>query len=117
MEPDYSLKRGDTWPPIAAQLTSRDRSSSDARARVAIDLTDATAVKLLLRNIAETMSFGGNCEIVDAAHGDVQWAIDPAFSAVADLFSAEFEIHWSDGSIQTVPDSGYAVIEVEQDLG
>jgi hypothetical protein len=117
METDYSIKRGDTAPPILAQLTSRDTSNPDPRVRVGIDLSAATGVKLLMRNFAETAQFGGPCDITDAGTGKVSWDIDPAFTILPDIYQAEFEITWNDGTVQTVPEDGYAVIEVEQDLG
>jgi hypothetical protein len=117
MNVDYSVKRGDTAPPIAAQLTMRDTAAPDARARVAIDLSAATAVRFLMKSFNGKRAFAGTCDITDAPLGQVSWVIDPDFTASPDIYQAEYEITWNDGTIQTVPDDGYAVVEVEQDLG
>jgi hypothetical protein len=114
---DYQVKRGDTQPPLKATLTQRDITSDDPQARVPINLSSATAVAFRAKNRKETKSFGGACTVTDATNGKVQWPIDTAFTANVDSFLAEFEITWTGGAKQTVPNDGYFEVEVVKDLG
>ena len=114
---DLSIKRGDTYPPLRAQLTERDPTSVDPRARRAISLSGATSVAFRAKSRDERRSFGGPCVVTDAPNGWVEWTLDPAFTQIYDFFYGEFEIVWTSGGSQTVPNDGYFEIEIVKDLG
>lgn len=108
---DFSLKQNDTWPPLEATLTDQDGP---------IDLSAALGVRLLLKGQRRTSPaiVAGLCTILDPkTDGNVVYNWVPADTAVADLFNAEFEITWSDGSVQSVPNDRYFFVDIKPDLG
>lgn len=78
----------------------------------AINLTNATAVKFKMANLVDA-----NAVIVSAAAGTVRYDWAANDTRVAGTFNAEFEIEWSDGRKQTVPNDGYLTVSIERDLG
>jgi len=103
---DFEIKRGDTWPPLEAQLTGESG---------VIDLTDADSVRVNLRS--DTVSIvTGPVDFVDRAAGKLSYQWETGDLAVAGTYRGEFEIHWNTGDIQTVPNDDYFTVEVFQDL-
>lgn len=105
---DFSLKSGDTWPPVDATL-------SDANG--AINLTTATSVKFVM---APTGGGGPTvnsvCTITNAALGQVRYVWVSPNTDTSGTYKVEFEILWSDGKIGTVPNEGYLTVEILDDL-
>jgi hypothetical protein len=101
---DFYIKRGDRGPSLQATLV--DHSGN------AINLTSASAVKFKMAQIVDAAAV-----VVSASAGTVRydWALDD--TRVAGTYNAEFEIEWSDGRKQTVPNDGYLTVEVGRDLG
>lgn len=115
--PDLTLKQNDTGRPVRAQLTQRDSSSPDPRAREAINLASAISVALNLKSRNEQRFYSGPCTITDAVNGWVQWfPIDADVVSVPEVYMAEFEITWPDGP-ETIPNTGYYELEIEAELG
>jgi hypothetical protein len=108
---DFAIKQNDTHPPLEVVLSDLDGP---------IDLTTATSVWLMMRGQKRTgaVSVTGQALVVPpATDGFVIYEWIPLDTAVADLYNAEFEIRWGDGSVQTVPNSGYFYVDVQDDLG
>lgn len=107
---DFSIKQNDTGPPLEAVL-------SDAEGP--IDLSTATSVKLLLRGQKRigAVTVSGVCTIVTPLLGEVKYTWVPADTIVADLYLAEFEIQWADGTIWTIPNDKYFYVDMLDDLG
>lgn len=102
-----TVKRFDTYPPIAATLTDSNGP---------INLTNATTVKIILKGT--TVLITGTCTIVSPTAGTVQYAWTTGDTNIADTYQVEFEIHWAAGGIQTVPNAAAAnlTIEIDADL-
>ena len=106
---DLVRKQHDTWPMIEGQLKGND---------IAVNLTTATSVKLLLKSQGSgSIEGGGTCTITDAAAGRVAYDLVGADTEDVTIFNGEFEVTWADGSIQTFPNSGYFTLEITPDLG
>src|ERR1700733_8450843 len=95
--PDLTIKQGDTWPPLAAIL-------SDANGP--IDLSTATTIEIWMKGISGTV-VSGLCTPVDAAAGSIIYSWGPTDTAVPDTYNVEFEITWSGGGEETVPNDSY----------
>ena len=121
---DFTLKRGDTKPALAVQLTD-----TVGAVTTPIDLTAATTVKLIMRNQSappgSSPAVNSACSFVDRAQGRISYQWGPANTSSAGLFNTEFQITWNDGGIETVPNDAipannglpYYVIEIKEDLG
>ena len=107
---DRAIKKNDTWPPLEAVLMDQNGP---------INLTTATSVKFLMRGTKRKNPFStsGTCTVVDAPKGEVVFFWSPTNTSVADTYQGEFEISWADGSVGTVPNSGYLYVLVFDDLG
>ena len=97
----FHIKQNDTKPSLSVQLLS-DGS--------AVDLTGAM-VKFHMGTIIDAAA-----TIVNAATGNVKynWAVGD--TATAGKFNAEFEVTFSDGTVETFPNDGYLLINIMEEL-
>ncbi len=105
---DLTFKRFDTYPPMFASLTDSNGI---------INLSTASAVHMEMKSsttgtIIPTLI----CVIASAAGGYVQHNWVASETSMADSWSAEFEILWANGGVQTVPNDGVKTILIEADL-
>ncbi len=103
---DFTIKRGDRRPILEATLS--DESGP-------INLTSAVSVTLLLKSGLTTVS--GVCAIVSAAAGTVSYTWGATDTLIVGEYDAEFEILWSTGIVETVPNDSYFSVSFVQDLG
>lgn len=102
----FYIKRGDRGPSFAATL--RDAAG------VAIDLTTAAAVKLL---VATPTPLDVAVTIVTPTEGTIRYDWAEGDTDTAGVFNAELEIDWGGGLKQTIPNRGYIKIYIDEDLG
>lgn len=105
----FYVKQNDTAPSIRATLKDGD----DA----VIDLTDAT-VRFHMRTIGGTTAkIDSAVSIVSpATDGVVQYDWIAADTDTIGSFQAEFEVTYSNGRIETFPNSGYIRVEITDDI-
>jgi hypothetical protein len=105
-----NLKRGDTAPAFRARCLD----GTDP-----VDLATATSVKFLMRDYAGQLVVTAPMTIEDqtTSPGWVSRPWQASDLVVADTYSVEVEVTWSNGTVQTFPPSGYATILVSEDLG
>lgn len=59
----------------------------------------------------------GNCTVpAPKSSGQVEYDWLTGDTQVSDTYNVEFEITWSGGGIETVPNAGYAQIVIQDDL-
>ena len=105
----FYLKQNDTAPSIRANLKDGDGA--------AIDLTGAS-IRFHMRTI------GGTTSKVDAAgyvisppaSGSVQYNWVGADTDTVDSYQAEFEVTYSDGTVETFPNDSYIRVEITDDI-
>lgn len=105
----FYIKQNDTNPALKATLKDGDGT--------VINLTDAS-VRFHMRKV------GNDTSVVDAAativspatSGIVQYAWTGSDTANTGLYSAEFEITYGDGKIETFPNSDYIRVEILDDI-
>jgi len=104
-----NIKRGDTAPQFRAQC--RDGT-------IPVTLTTALSAKFLMKKASSTV-VSGTMVIEDQTTnpGWVHRAWGSNDTAVEGLYSAEVEVTWSDGTVQTYPCDEYTYIRVLADLG
>lgn len=111
-------KQHDTWPPGLAVLKAPNAVTGIVEV---IDLTTATEVKIVAR--AKTASdptapfFKVKVTVVEATAGLVSYTPIEAHTETVQELNAEFEINWGSGKIQSVPVTGYFLINITDDLG
>jgi hypothetical protein len=108
---DLTLKRFDTYPPLAVTL-------SDASGP--IDLTLASAVHMEMQNVAKTTLIASLAMTIASAPGGYckrNWTAGGTNeTSMADTWSTEWEILWQNGGVQTVPNDGQKSIAIIADL-
>lgn len=109
----FYIKNGDTAPAYVADLVD-DVDSTPA----AINLTDATSVtfKMRLASTTGAPAVDSEATITTAASGRVTYEWQAGDTDEPGEYEVEFEIAWTDGTIETVPNNGYASVIVTDDL-
>lgn len=105
--PDFTIKRHDTRPSLSATLK---------RDGVAIDLTTATSVKIILKPQGGGSNVIGTCVVVTPASGIIRYDWIAADTAVAGTYDCEFEINWGAGNKETVPNTAEKTVDIRADL-
>ena len=107
---DFYIKQNDTRSPIS--IICRDGSGA------AIDLTGAT-VKFIMATAAGTAP---NVDLAGtvaspATSGVVQYQWATGNTATAGTYSAEFQVTFADGTIETFPNTSYITVHIFPELG
>ena len=109
-----TYKQHDTAPSYVVDLADDFGLPGEAP----IDLTSATTVTFLMRKTGQVGApkVSAAMTVVDAANGRVQhdWASGDLDTVGS--FDVEFEIAWSDGTVETIPNDSYLSIVVKDDL-
>ena len=104
----FTIKKGDTSPSIVATLTDVDGT--------AINITDAT-VQFHMRNMSNNeLIVDAAATITNATSGIVTYDWLTADTASAGVFSGEFEVTYSDASIETFPNDEDIIVSIEGEL-
>lgn len=113
MSDTFTIKQNDTRPKIRVQLAETGEG--------ALDLTTAEKVYFLMRAKADadptSPKVKGECAFVNKSEGKVEYTWEEGDTDTIGEFKAEWEIHYEDGGIETVPNDGYVIVNVEDDLG
>jgi hypothetical protein len=113
MPADFVLKGHDTRPTLRVTL-----KEGDPAAPTAVDLTSATSVKLLMKPIPSgTVISRSGAFVSPRTGGQVDFTFQAADTATAGDYNGEVEVTWSDGGIETFPNSTYLAITIMADLG
>tara|TARA_R110000796_G_scaffold197368_1_gene313717 strand:- start:183 stop:503 length:321 start_codon:yes stop_codon:yes gene_type:complete len=103
----FTIKQNDTSPSLKANLTDSDLTP--------IALTGAT-VKLHMKSITGVVKVDSSMIIIDAANGVIQYNWSSGNTDTVGTYYVEFQVTYSDGSIETFPNSGNKVISVVREL-
>ena len=104
----FYIKQNDTVPSLRAALKN---GSGDA-----VDLTGATC-QFHMRPIGSTtITVDASAQIVTEATGIVQYNWIAADTDTVGSYQAEFEVTYSDGTIETFPNNGYIRVEITDDI-
>ena len=104
----FYIKQNDTVPSLRAALENGSGT--------AVDLTGATC-QFHMRGIGATsVTVDATAQIVNEATGIVQynWVADDTDTVGS--YQAEFEVTYSDGTIETFPNNGYIRVEITDDI-
>jgi hypothetical protein len=109
-------KRYDTGPPYQAFLQQAGGAST-------LPLGTASQVEFLAKNtgastpnVATSVLIHGTMSIASAVQGYVTYAWGASDLILADVYNAEYEITWQDGTTETVPNDSYDTFAVIADL-
>lgn len=111
---DFEIKEGDTSPAIKYQLQDEDGNP--------VDLSGANVRFMMRLGSADTLkidtSESGAVAVTDAAGGIVEYAWQVDDTDAAGTYQAEWEVTYSDGSVETFPNTeDFIIIGINKDLG
>lgn len=104
----FYIKQNDTVPSLRAAL---ENGSGDA-----VDLTGATCQFHMRPLGSTTITVDASAQIVTEATGIVQYNWIAADTDTVGSYQAEFEVTYSDGTIETFPNNGYIRVEITDDI-
>ncbi len=99
----FYIKRNDTSPALEYTLSP------------AVDLTGAT-VRFHMKDSSGAIKVDAAATIKTANPGVVQYDFTAADTDTEGTFTAEFEVTYGDGSIETFPNDGYITVVIKADL-
>lgn len=105
----FFLKTHDTGKSIVASLKNSDGS--------AINLAGCTVKVIVAASVGVTAIVNRAVTVTDAANGVVTYTPIAADVATAGTYMAEWEVTTGSGGVFTVPDPGYDMVQIDQDLG
>lgn len=110
---DFTLKKNDTSPALEYQLL--DASGNP------IDLTNYNEVRFLMQQKdGSTLTIdgdtAGNVFVTDAENGKVKYEWKSVDTDEGGVFEAEWEVKYSNGSIETFPNTTFITIRINDDL-
>ena len=104
----FYIKRNDTSPIFRVILKDPDG--------VPVDITGNLGVRFHLFKKNGTQVVDAAATVNVAADGDVQYEWIAADTSESGTFDAEFEVTYSDGSVETFPNYGYEKVHIDKDL-
>lgn len=100
----FYIKQNDTSPYMSATL----KDGND----VVIDLTSAN-VFLHMRPIGSSeVTVNAEAVVTSATEGKVRYDWQDGDTAKSGSYQAEFQINFNNGTIETVPNSGYFIVQI-----
>lgn len=104
---DFTIKADDTSPALKYQLLTASRDP--------VDLSGANEVRFLMGDVVAADTNSG-VTITDAANGKVKYEWQTGDTSEAGHYDAEWEVEYSDGTVETFPNTGFIAIRVRPDL-
>ena len=109
MAASFYIKQNDTAPSIEAAL-------KDSNGRVK-SMANASLVRFHMKSENGTILIaGGGGTIVNPTKGTVAYEWQTGDTSVVGIHSAEFEIEYTNGQIETFPNTGYIKVIVKGEL-
>jgi hypothetical protein len=104
----FIIKQNDTSPSIVATLTDINGT--------AINVTGAS-VRFHMKNMSNnSLIIDQSATIVTAASGIVRYAWQSADTQKTGLYSCEFEVTYTDNSIETFPNDDKIIVSIESEV-
>jgi hypothetical protein len=105
------IKRGDTYPPLVMTLNSINNLGEEE----AVDLTNVTEVRIIIKSSAEALVLEG-VDVENAEAGEISYSWEDGDTDIAGTYQVEAEVEWPEG-VQTFPNEGYSTLIITPDLG
>ena len=104
----FYIKQNDTSPAIGGTCKDADGN--------AVTVTSATVAFHMRDAVTGAVVVDAAGSVVSGPAGTIQYEWDAADTATAGRYKAEFEVTYSDGKIETFPNSGYVTVIIGDDI-
>lgn len=106
---DFSIKRGDTEPALAATLEDDEGNP--------VDLTNVNGVDFHMKDPRESgTKVDAAATVTDGANGVVEYRWASGDTDTPGEYDAEFEVTYSGGGVETFPNDGFLTVKVLEDI-
>lgn len=109
MSLNFFIKQNDTSPSIRATLKGSDGS--------AINLNNATAVFKMSPMAGGNLTVDASADIFDPSEGVIEYLWTADDTSESGSYRAEIEVTYSDGKVESFPNSGFIRVEINSDIG
>lgn len=109
---DVTMKQHDTRPVLTRYLIQTVNGATSP-----FDLTGVGSIGLLMRHtsaLAVVVNGVASVVTVSSAYIAYKWATND--TATTGIYNAEYQVSYTDGGVETVPNDGYFSIEIVDDL-
>lgn len=106
MADKFTIKQNDTSPGLRYDLSLFEGQ----------ELTNASVQFHMTTVDRETVVVNAAAEVFSDADQIIQYNWSPADTAASGVYLAEFQVTFSDGSIETYPNDGYILVKITPDL-
>ena len=103
----FHIKQNDTSPSILAELKDANNTP--------VNITSATA-KIFVKAIDGTLKINSSVQVINAALGKVRYDWQTGDTDTVGTYSVEFQVTYTDGSIETFPNTGSLALVVTREL-
>lgn len=112
VQPDFSIKTGDTGPAIEATLTgANDEAVNIFDADVRFIMRSIRGTEAVLAAEAENLQVGEDTNV-----GKVRYEWAEGDTETPGLYFAEWEVTFQNDAVETFPNDGHLVVAVIEDL-
>lgn len=109
MSLNFFIKQNDTSPSMRATLKGSDGS--------AINLNNATVGFKMGPITGGALTVEAAADIFDAGEGVIEYLWTTDDTSTSGSYRAEIEVTYSDGKVETFPNSGFIRVEITPDIG
>ena len=110
----FAIKRNDRRPYLEAQFFQPDGVTP-------LNITAALGIQMVMRlkgtKINDAPKIKAPCLVINALEGKVQYRWEDGDTDTPGMFEYEFEIEWVGGELQTLPQNGYFLLQILDDVG
>ena len=104
---EFYIKQNDTSPTIRATLKGSGGTT--------LNLSNSSVYFRMKRTSGDTL-IEGSAEIFDPAEGVVEYSWVSGDTSIAGSYKAEFELTYSDGKVETFPNTGSIVVYIQPEI-
>ncbi len=103
----FYIKQNDTSPSILAELKDANNTP--------VNLTAATA-KVFIKSVDGTLKVNEDVQIINVALGVVRYDWQVGDTDTVGTYSVEFQVTYTDGAVETFPNTGSIALVVTKEL-
>lgn len=103
----FYIKQNDTSPSILAELKDANNTP--------VNLTSAT-VKIFAKSIEGTLKIDESVDIINGSLGTIRYDWQTGDTDTVGIYSVEFQVTYTDGAIETFPNTGSIALVVTKEL-
>lgn len=112
----FTIKRGDTKPALRVQIQGENNNPINLSAVSKVRFVADTDTNTGTSPVIDENDSDPSLEIIDAGKGILQYNWQEGDTDEAEGLLTEFQVKYNDGTVETFPNSGYILINIQPDI-